>query len=103
MSAKKSKILGRGIYVLQSRDRYGDKQGRVFQFDPKTGGHRFIYRITKHQFMALQRHHGSTYVCRRDGNGRYNDWTLVGDLGAFYGEVEWMEPEEREERSTPLY
>ena len=94
MSAKNSKILGRGIYVLQSRERYGDKAGRVFCFDPVTGSDRFIYRITKHQFMALQRHHGSSYVCRADGNGNYHDWTLVGDLGAFYNEPQWMEKEE---------
>lgn len=91
MSAKKSKILGRGIYVLQSRERYGDKQGRVYEFDPKTGQTKFVYRITKHQFMALQRHHGSTYVCKRDSYDRTTDWWLVGDLGAFFEEPGWME------------
>lgn len=103
MSAKKSKILGPGIWVQQNRESYGDKRGRVYCWDAESKKEKFLYTITKYQFMALLRHHEGHYMAVKISNNRWVDVTVVGDIDAFFAKDVWEDIRESENKSTPLY
>lgn len=77
------------------------KGGQWFEYPIDTGipnrvtiregschNYRVVATVTKMQALALARHHGhpGVYWAKRDGNGRWVDVRVVGDVEAWLGD-----------------